>query len=133
MTPLQILLGSMKPSWKMTLEANEDLHHPENDSEANKKKSQTRVWTSKNHGTLTISYHDHNQSDYITDVCFITTDEYENVQDEKEEVKSNSIWLSMKNHDSECPKMSYENKFKRQLILLHPGSILLQNRRTLPE
>jgi len=27
----------------MTLEANEDLHHPENDSEANKKKSQTRV------------------------------------------------------------------------------------------
>ena len=38
-----------------------------------------------NHGTLTISYHDHNQSD------FITTDEYENVQDEKEEVKSNSI------------------------------------------
>ena len=80
-----------------------------------------------NHGTLTISYHDHNQSD------FITTDEYENVQDEKEEVKSNSIWLSMKNHDSECPKMSYENKFKRQLILLHPGSILLQNRRTLPE
>ena len=64
---------------------------------------------------------------------FLTTDEYENVQDEKEEVKSNSIWLSMKNHDSECPKMSYENKFKRQLILLHPGSILLQNRRTLPE
>jgi len=42
MTPLQMLLGSMKLSWKMTLEAKEDLHHPENDSEANKR-SQTRV------------------------------------------------------------------------------------------